>query len=139
LNTHIESQNVENSLSALALAAAEELDTEQPRSTSQTASLRLARELRALFPAAKGGRPNLPPETIGLVCGVVDGWVQPAPAMSGYKQSNEAAQEIAKCLESRTLSGAEVKRLVQFCLALYYATQSKSLIHDIPNANFLMI
>jgi len=118
-------------LSSLALSAATELGDRLESATGASKSTRdLAHELRLLFPG-EDRRPQLPPETTGLVCGVVESWEQ-VPASSGYRQSSQAAQRIAELLEKPQLTTAEIERLVQFCLNLFYATQPNALMHDVP-------
>lgn len=117
-------------LSALALGAATELDARIGTSmgSSDESTRALAQELLRLFP---GQRPNLPPEMIGLVCGVIEDWVEPGTE-PGYNQSTQAAKKIADLLQKPKLSKRQIEKLVQFCLSLYYATQPRPMMHDMP-------
>jgi hypothetical protein len=129
------SANRHSNLSALALSAARELDiqlSEVSGSSSGKPKLSLAQELRRLFPDR--GRPNLPPESIGLVCGVVEDWSS-SGTEGGYNGSTKAANEIAAQLEKPELSQEQIEKLIQFCLRLYYATQAKPVMNDIPEGH----
>lgn len=117
-------------LSNLALRAATELDTKLTRPHSSSAySTALAEELRRLFPAQ--ARPQLPPETTGIVCGIVESSAEDLP-QNGYEGWEQGAQKIASFLVRANLDKAEIERLVKFCLSLFYATQPKAVMHDIP-------
>lgn len=118
------------SLSRLALAAARELDAhiDPPVGSSREATHALADQLRQLFP---GNRPKLPPESIGLICGVVENWGKVAEA-GGFDQSTQVAQKVANLLDTPQFTQQQIRELIKFCLALYYATQSQPLIYDIP-------
>jgi hypothetical protein len=121
-------------LSTLALEAAIELDAETtstPR-TSLDKSQHLAKQLRMLFP---GQRPHFSPDSIGLVCGVIENYeseTEITEPVSGYDLSTEKAKIIANKLEQPVLSPTEANKLIDFCLSLYRATKSVRLIHDIP-------
>lgn len=118
-------------LSTLAMGAATELDAlvEPTQSESVEAMRALAEELRSIFPADK--RPDLPPDTIGLVCGVVQNWSN-EPTERGYSQSAQLARDIAERLESAAHSQGDIQKLIKFCVSLFYATQRRSVIHDGP-------
>jgi hypothetical protein len=120
-------------LNSLALDAATELEARIGNRDNHAGKSRqaLAQELCELFPASKQ-RPNLSPETIGIVCGVVGGW-SGGPNRTGYAQFNQSARQIAELLVAPRLSQREIERLVQFCHALFYATQVNPIMHDVPD------
>jgi hypothetical protein len=118
-----------NDLSILALEVAKELDTRATRpNVANVKAKALAEELRLLFP---GGRPHLPPESMGLVCGVIESW--DGGVGSGYEHPTSIAQSIAKKLEKDKLTLKEAGRLIDFCLALHDATESAHVMHDLPS------
>jgi hypothetical protein len=118
-------------LSSLALAAATELDRmgTHPKKVSTAATHELAERLRSLFQPNE--RPQLPPETIGLVCGLVEDWSEQSNE-GGYEQSRNAAWKIADLLDAARSHEDQIDNLVKFCLSLFYSTQPKAVIHDIP-------
>ena len=118
-------------LGTLALHAATELDRPSgstSRGLSQS-SRALAEHLRHLFP---GGRPKLPPETIGLFCGLMESLADNPAEHGSYDRSNKTAKRIADMLERPTLSKTEREKIINFCLSLFYAMQPKGAMHDLP-------
>jgi hypothetical protein len=118
-------------LSRLALDAAAELDQRVLDPTGSDKSIReLALALRALFPADRD-RPLLPPETIGLVCEIMENSFEGEPS-NDFTESNRSASRIANKLEEENLSEAEADWLIDVCHALHKATQRRSGMSDIP-------
>lgn len=113
------------------MEAATELDAlVEPVQPNSVEGMRaLAEELRRIFP--ENQRPELPPDTIGLVCGVVQTWSE-EPTERGYSHSSQLARNIAERLQSAEHSQGDIQKLIKFCVSLFYATQPRAVIHDGP-------
>jgi hypothetical protein len=73
----------------------------------------------------------LQPESIGLVCGVLEkrkGDNRPAQ----YHVLSEVTEEIAKKLETTNPKSNDLDKLQKFCLLLHEATKTRPELYDIP-------
>ena len=116
------------SFGRLALDAAEELDlrVNNPNTSSEHIRM-LANEIRTIF---QGAHPLLPPDSVGLVCDIIESWEdQPE---KNYEAASRNAQEIAAKLEDSDLSEEETDRLIDICMALHDVSRRAPSMHDIP-------
>jgi hypothetical protein len=119
----------EADLSDLALSAARELDGRR-RGLKETKRLEaLAEALVKSF--TEEDRPELPLESIGLVCNVLEDYGQLQKPASN-EELRESAQGAAAKLRNPNLSAKEIAELIEFCVALYYAAREQQDIHEIP-------
>src|ERR1043166_8663866 len=115
------------SFGRLALDAASELDARVKNPNASTEHIRtLAQELRTIF---EGEHPLLPPDTIGLVCDIIESWDE-VPHQNS-EAATRTAQEIAAKLEDPHLTEQDADRLIDICIALHDATRRAPTIHDI--------
>lgn len=122
-------------LSNLALQAAKELSRGLKTKTKVQA---LARYIRAFFVSGQGRvhRPTLQPESIGLVCDVLERWK--GERSVDYSKLSNITTEIAEKLENVTKTSRDLDELKGLCLSLYGATKSRPEVYDIqPRHRYL--
>jgi hypothetical protein len=120
------------SLSKLALAAGRELDSQLDppvAEPSRTALHALAERLRQLFP---GDRPNIPSDSLGLICGVVQSYGDATRARGLFERSTLGAKRIAELLDAPQHTQEEIAQLIDFCISFHRATEPLPHFHDIP-------
>lgn len=116
------------SFGRLALDAAAELDARVNNPNASSDHIKtLAQELRNIF---HGPPPLLPPDTMGLVCDIIESWEE--HPQKNYESSTRTAQEIANKLEDPNLSPEQADRLIDICMALHDVTRRTPAMFDIP-------
>jgi hypothetical protein len=119
------------SFSRLALDAAAEIDSRIRNPKQSGANIgAFAKQLRSIFPERSA--PLLPPETIGLVCDLIEKqWADEVTA--DLERPSELARQIADKLEAPQLTLKESKMLIELCLSLHDMLRQEPVIHDIPD------
>lgn len=117
--------------SRLALDAAAEIDSRIKNPKQGRANIKaFANQLRSIFPESSA--PLLPPETIGLVCDLIEKqWAE--EITEDLDRPSQLARQIADKLEDTHLTLKESKRLIELCLSLHDMLMEEPVIHDIPD------
>ncbi len=123
-------------ISDLALGAAKEIS--RGLKTRQRTD-ELSRRIPNFFVSSGSGvslRPQMRPESIGLVCDVLEQWK--GETTIDYSELSVVAKQVAKKLATRHPSAEDRQKLVKFCLSLHNATRSRPEFYEVqPQHRYL--